>query len=298
MTQAPLGATMRVLHPARNVMAFYDGRIAGVRAWSEAPNWLVDGAFVLGTCSYAVLDGTDALVYDTHMSIAHATLIRQSLQQAGVRTIRVVLSHWHADHVAGNAAFTDCPIIANGLTAQILDEKKAELESGTPPILPLIGPTETFDTSLDLHVGEVRVALRRFDIHSRDGTVLVLPDAGILLAGDTLEDPITYVTERDRLEHHLVDLDRLSREAFDRILPNHGALSVIESGGYDRGLLDATRRYVEKLLRCKTQPDLARQDLRSFIAEDLAAGRVHYFLAYEAVHRANVDRVLAREGMS
>ena len=295
VTRAPLGATLRVLHPAPNVMAFYDGRIAGVRAWSDAPNWLDDGAFALGACSYAVVDGTDALVYDTHMSIAHAMLIRQSLEGAGVRTIRVVLSHWHDDHVAGNAAFADCPIMANVLTAQILREKKEEIEHGSPPIMPLIFPTETFETNLDLHVGKVRVELRRFDIHSRDGTVLILPDAGLLLAGDTLEDPITYVSEPDRLEQHLIDLDRLSLEAFDRILPNHGAPSMIEAGGYDRGLIEATRRYVEKLLRCKTEPDLARQDLQSFIADDLTDGHVKYFPAYEAVHRANVDHVLARE---
>ena len=40
-----LGSTMRVLRPAPNVLAFYDGRIAGVRAHSEAPNWLDDGAY-------------------------------------------------------------------------------------------------------------------------------------------------------------------------------------------------------------------------------------------------------------
>ncbi len=61
MTQ-PLGSTMRVLHPAPGILGFYDGRIPGVRAYSAAPNWLDDGAYELGICTYAILDGAEALV--------------------------------------------------------------------------------------------------------------------------------------------------------------------------------------------------------------------------------------------
>lgn len=294
MTHHRLGSTLAVLRPAPNLFAFYDGRVAGVRAWSEEPNWLDDGAFALGACSYAVVDGAEALVYDAHISIPHAALIRQHLEREGVRSMRLALSHWHADHVAGNAAFEDCEIVANALTADLIAANRAALEEGSPPIRPLVGPTRTFDDRLDLRVGSVGVELHRFDIHSRDGTVLLMPGAGLLLAGDTLEDPITYVAEAERLEDHLADLDRLGRMPFARILPNHGARDAIEGGGYDRGLLDATRRYVEALLRCRHDPGLAGQDLEAFIADDLRAGRVRYFQPYEKVHRDNVARVLGR----
>ena len=294
MTAHQLGSTLRVFRPAPHVLAFYDGRIAGVRAWSEQPNWLDDGAFALGACSYAVVDGADALVYDAHISPRHADLIRRTLEREGVRTMRLVLSHWHVDHVAGNAVFADCEIIANAATADLIDENRTALETGTPPIDPLIGPTSTFEHRLDLMVGSLAVELHRFDVHSRDGTVLVLPEAGMLLAGDTLEDPITYVAEAERLEEHLLDLARLELMPFSRILPNHGAPEVIQAGGYGRDLLAATRRYVEALLRCCRDPALAAQDLRTFLAGDLQAGRVHYFEPYERVHRNNVAHVLAR----
>jgi len=228
-----LGSTMRVLRPAPHVLAFYDGRIDGVRAWSEAPNWLDDGAYALGACSYAIVDGAEAIVYDAHISTDHAALIRGTLEAGGVRSIRLVLSHWHADHVAGNAVFADCGIIANALTAELLAEHRGALEGGSPPIHPLIGPTQTFEGRLDLCVGAVPVELHGFDIHSRDGTVLLLPDSGLLLAGDTLEDPVTYVAEPDRLGHHLADLDRLARLTFERILPNHGRLPPSRAGAME-----------------------------------------------------------------
>ena len=294
MAAHQIGSTLRVFRPAPHVLAFYDGRIAGTRAWSEDPNWLDDGAFALGACSYAIVDGAEALVYDAHISLTHAEAIRRTLEREGVTALRLVLSHWHVDHVAGNAAFADCEIIANSATASLMNENRIALETGFPPIKPLVGPTQTFEHRLDLVVGDIAVELHRFDIHSRDGTVLFLPESGILLAGDTLEDPITYVAEAERLEEHLVDLARLKLIPFSHILPNHGAPEVIEGGGYGRGLLEATQRYIEALLRCRDDPTLAAQDLRTLLADDLEAGQVNFYEAYEQVHSNNVARVLGR----
>ncbi len=214
---------MTVLRPAPHVLAFYDGRIAGVRAYAEAPNWLDDGAYSLGCCSYAIIDGSEALVYDTHMSLAHAAIVRATLEEAGATSLRVVLSHWYADHVAGNAVFADCEILANARTAAALAAKRTSLEMGEPPIKPLVMPSRTFEDDIRLRVGRIEVELRQVDIHSHDGTVLLLPGEGLLFVGDALEDTVTYVSEPDRLAEHLTDLDRMATWDLRRILPNHGA---------------------------------------------------------------------------
>lgn len=293
MTRPPLGSTMRLVRPAPNVLGFYDGRINGVRAWSDEPNWLDDGAYALGICTYAIVDGSHALVYDTHISLPHARFIRQTLEAMGATSIRVVLSHWHDDHIAGNEVFQDCEIIANGLTASALARNRAEIEGGTPPIMPLVLPNRIFDGSLRLMVGSIAIELRQVEIHSHDGTVLLMPDTGLLLAGDTLEDPITYVAEPQRLAEHLIDLERMAGWKIERILPNHGSLEAMEVGGYDRGFIVATQSYVGKLLACRHDPDLASQDLKTFGADMFATGVVEYFAPYEAVHRQNVEAVIA-----
>ena len=56
------------------------------------------------------VEGDEALVYDTHMSIPHARIVRQTLEQQGVRHMRVILSHWHTDHVAGNEVFAEVAV--------------------------------------------------------------------------------------------------------------------------------------------------------------------------------------------
>ena len=295
MIRPSLGSTMRLVRPAPNVLGFYDGRVDGVRIWSDEPNWLDDGAYTLGICTYAIVDGSQALVYDTHISLPHARFIRKTLEEMGVTSIRVVLSHWHDDHIAGNEVFQDCEIIANRLTASALERGRADIEGGNPPIKPLVLPNRMFDNSLSLMVGAIPIELRQVEIHSHDGTVLLMPDAGLLLAGDTLEDSVTYVSEPERLSQHLIELERMSRWHFDRILPNHGSLHAIEAGGYDRSLIAATEAYVRKLLSCRHDPDLAKQDLKTFGADMFATTAAEYFAPYEAVHRQNVEAVVAEK---
>jgi len=66
---------LRVLRPAPDVYAFYDGRVDGYR-FDPRPNWVDDGALSLGIASYAIVSGSAALVYDTHVSLEHAKRIR------------------------------------------------------------------------------------------------------------------------------------------------------------------------------------------------------------------------------
>ncbi len=286
-----LASTLRILQPAPNIIAFYDGRVPGVRACSDKPNWLDDGAYELGVCTYAIVSGSEALVYDTHVSLAHARRIRATLTACGVERFTVVLSHWHRDHIAGNEAFADCEIIAHALTAKMLIERRHVLETSFPPINPVVGPTRTYETNLSIGVGDIRVELRHTDIHSCDGTLLLLAGVDLLFAGDTLEDPITYVAEPDRLAVHLANLRRMAAWPVQRILPNHGHPDVIASGGYGLSLIEATISYVEKLLQCRSEPELAQAPLSNWIEDDLAKGHIHAHPPYERVHHDNIERL-------
>ncbi len=288
---------LRILEPYPNVLAFYDGRFPGYR-FADTQNWVDDGALSLGIASYALIDGQDALVYDTHVSIPHAEAIRAALAARGVRSIKVVLSHWHLDHIAGNAVFADCEIIACSRTATHLRANQDAIEAGAydgpPSIAPLVLPSRTFDDHLALKIGNLNVELERFDIHSDDGVVLWLPHSRLLLAGDTLEDTVTYVAEPANLPRHLPELDRLAALAPLRILPNHGCPRRIASGGYRPALIPATARYVRNLLAIATGSEDPTTPLRDLIASDLAAETLVYFPDYETVHARNVASVTER----
>ena len=219
-----------MLHPAEGIRAFYDGRIEGYR-FADGPNWVDDGALSLGIASYAIVDGDEALIYDTHVSVEHARFIRADASRpracAGSSSL---LSHWHLDHVAGTAAFADCEVIATARTAAAAHRDRRAIEAGTlgpARDRPARPPTLTFDERMRLDVGRLRLELLHVNIHSDDAAVVWMPEQGVLLAGDTMEDTVTYVAEPDGLDAHLVDLERLWALAPDRILPNHGDPDII-----------------------------------------------------------------------
>ena len=285
---------LRTLHPADGIRAFYDGRIEGYR-FADEPNWVDDGALALGIASYAIVDGDEALIYDTHVSVEHARFIRRALEAEGVRRFVVLLSHCHLDHVAGTAAFADCEVIATARTAEQLMTKRRAIEagalSGPPGIDPLVLPTLTFDDRLRLDVGRYALEVIHVNIHSNDAAVVWMAGQDVLLAGDTMEDTITYVADPDGLDAHLVDLERLSALAPDRILPNHGDPDIIARGGYGKGLISATQDYIRVLQRCRHEPQLRGAALTELVGDSVAAGWITYFAPYEAVHQANLDAV-------
>jgi cyclase len=288
--------SMRVLYPVEGIYAFYDGRIDGYR-FAEGTNWVDDGALSLGIASYAVVADDEAIVYDTHISVEHARHIREALKDRGVRRFTIVLSHWHLDHVAGTAAFQDCEVIASERTAELLTRFRPAIEQGQhegpPGIDPLILPSRVFRDRLRLAIGGEQLELIHTNIHSDDATVVWLPKRRLLLCGDTMEDTITYVDEPGSFDVHLTNLGGLRRLAPDRILPNHGDPDVIAGGGYTKDLIRATEQYIHALERCRREPALRDASLRELIAESLEAGWVRYFAPYEAVHRKNLETVLA-----
>lgn len=288
---------MRILEPSPGVVAFYDGRVDGVR-FADTSNWVDDGALSLGIASYAVIDGEDALVYDTHVTTDHAAQIRRELERRGARRFRVLLSHWHLDHIAGTEVFADSEVIAGARTAEYLVGHRRQIESGShdgpPAIDPLILPTTIIAGQETLQIGSLSVELIPVDIHSDDAVIVWFPDRRLLLAGDTLEDTITYVAEPGSLETHLVDLSRLAALNPARILPNHGDPATIAAGGYDRGLITATEHYVRALLRIQDDPSLAATPLADLLDLPLRAGWIRWFQPYERVHEENLAAILNR----
>ncbi len=287
---------LRILRPAPHVWAFYDGRVPGYR-FAPGANWVDDGALSLGIASYAVVDGAEALIYDTHCSLPHARRIRDTLEAAGVRRFTVVLSHWHLDHVAGTEVFADSPILANARTAHHLQTHRAAIETGTssgaPAIAPLILPTRTFTDRADLLIGRLHIDLIQCNIHSDDATVVWLGQDRILLAGDTVEDTVTYVSEPGHLASHLCDLDRLAALDPRIVLPNHGAPGPIAAASYGTATIRATQDYIRTLLAARSDPALAARALEDWIAPALASGALTWFEPYRAIHARNLARTLA-----
>ncbi len=286
---------VRVLPINDHLIAFYDGRPAEKGVDLSKATWADHGANFVGVATYAVVDGAEALVYDTYPSIEQAQQVRTWLEKRGVKHFIVVNSHWHLDHVGGNALYADSTVIAAEQARAQLIQHKAQIEDGTlqgpPAISPLKVPEVGITEPTKVSVGRYLVELRPVNIHSSDGLVAWLPQDRLLLAGDTLEDTLTFIAEPESLAEQYRNLAAMKAWRPTGILPNHGDPAIIARGGYSSALIDMTRNYIRTMAEHAHDKDYISQPIERFISADLAAGTVSLWWAYREAHHENLQKL-------
>ncbi|MBB5075910.1 MBL fold metallo-hydrolase [Nonomuraea endophytica] len=140
------------------------------------------------------------LVFDTRMSHREATDLIAAVRRITPDPWTVVNSHAHWDHFFGNAMFLPAEIwghagcaeeIRSGGEAQrasvlgfVAEERRAEIEE-----IDLVAPDHTFTDRATLDIGGRAVHLRYFGRgHTDNDIVLHVPDAGVVFAGDLVEE--------------------------------------------------------------------------------------------------------------
>ncbi|MEO8038324.1 MAG: MBL fold metallo-hydrolase [Betaproteobacteria bacterium] len=278
-----------------HLTAFYLGRDPTIPRIAAEWNWVDDGAMKLGIATYAIHKGDHAIVYDSFTCNEQAQWVRDYLKCRGVKHFTLVLSHWHPDHVGGNEVYADSPIVAPDIGRYLFETLKHKIESGTalgpPGIKPLILPNFAFHRRMDLYLDDLRIELHNIDIHSPDSLVLLIPSDEILLAGDTLEDSITFMVEFGDLPAHVYNLGYMRTMPFERIYPNHGDPEVIRGGGYGKTLIDATIDYIKKMLARAHDQDYLDGTLEDYIGDSVARKWISLYEPYRDVHRDNLKGV-------
>src|SRR5438309_1807072 len=121
---------MRVLKINDYLTAFYDGRTMQKPPPPGVRNWADYGALDVGVATYVIHRGDRALVYDSFPYAEEARWVRDYLAKSGVKHFTLVNSHWHLDHVGGNAVYSDSDRIATNRAIDMLTMEKAAIEAG------------------------------------------------------------------------------------------------------------------------------------------------------------------------
>jgi len=165
---------------APNVWAAIDNEQSAAPAGSNA-------GFIVGDDGVVVVD-----------TLGTVEAARELLADIRLRTSRpiayVVDTHYHVDHVAGNGVFKEA---GAGVWAQrkvrcwIRSENLRLLGPQIPPALKAMAdglepPTRVYDNALDQPLGSVNVRLRNLPGHTGADTVVVVPGARVVFAGDLL----------------------------------------------------------------------------------------------------------------
>lgn len=166
-------------------------REVGDRVWIGRYEWLDQTIGVIG--------GEDGLVViDTRATHPLADELRADLRALGDQPLAAVVNtHGHWDHSFGNARFLPTPIWGHVRCATMILERGEAMRTRLMREFPdqpfdaveLTPPTELFEGSATLDLGDRHVALHHLGLgHTDNDIVITVPDASVLFTGDLLEN--------------------------------------------------------------------------------------------------------------
>lgn len=143
--------------------------------------------------------GDDAvLVVDTFISMPPARELLAEIRKVTNLPIKyVVNTHYHLDHVAGNAVFTEvgATVIAQHNERAWLrtENLKFYQQNGATPtpeqraqIAALVEPQITFDQAMDVNLGGRTVHIVSLPGHTGGDSIVFVPDVNVIFMGDLL----------------------------------------------------------------------------------------------------------------
>lgn len=189
-------------------------------------------AGAVGNAGFIRVD-ENTIVFDTFASTTAADALRLAAEMIAP-VAYAVNSHWHGDHVNGNGAFADVPIVASERTSELMEERGNEV----------VLPTELFDERLERD-GAVIETLGGG--HTESDTFLWFEDT--VFTGDlVVVESHPWVGHGD-VEHWLEILDAFEARRPRVIVPGHGPVGSVDDipplRRYLEGLLDGTATAVD-----------------------------------------------------
>jgi glyoxylase-like metal-dependent hydrolase (beta-lactamase superfamily II) len=222
-----------------------------------------------------VLGDDAALVVDTGMGPANGDVVLSEARRlAGGRRLLLTLTHFHPEHGFGAARLADdARIVYNGRqAAELADEGEAFIElfkTFGPEVaealqgVVLVQPHETYESTTELDLGGRSVTLREVGgAHTAGDQVVLVPDAGVLFAGDLVENrffPIVFGDVADG-PAWIERMDALRRLAPTIVVPGHGEVAGPE-------LIDAFRGYLVDVRDAVAERASRGEDVEQIAAE-------------------------------
>jgi glyoxylase-like metal-dependent hydrolase (beta-lactamase superfamily II) len=212
-----------------------------------------------------ILGDDAALVVDTGMGPANGDVVlAEAKRLAGGRRLLLTLTHFHPEHGFGAQSFVDAAeIVYNRSQGEELGasgEEFVELFKTFGPEVAerlegvtLVQPHRTYDTALQLDLGGRTVELRELGgAHTLGDQIVLVPDAGVLFAGDLVENRFFAIVFGDVANGPawIETLDRLSDVGARIVVPGHGEVAgpelIADLRSYLVDVQEAVRGRVER----------------------------------------------------
>lgn len=272
----------------------------------------VPGADNEGHTSNAGFVVTDegVVVYDALGTPALGYRMLQRIREVTDKPIaRVVVSHYHADHIYGLQAFKQHagapPVSAQelslgyvgGTAASQGEDAQRRLAQRREALFPwvdeqtfIVSPDETFESEWRFELGGVRFLVKHLGpSHAPGDSIMLVEDYGVLFSGDVIYQgrvPFLDSPQTDT-EHWLAGLDYLTqlKPAPRFIIPGHG-----DASSDPEQAVAATRDYI---LYVRAAMRTAVEQFMSFdeAYDQTDWSRYQHLPAFDASNRGNAYRI-------
>jgi glyoxylase-like metal-dependent hydrolase (beta-lactamase superfamily II) len=239
------------------------------------------------------------IVIDAQQNRALGEKFRAALRGAFKAPVRTLINtHFHLDHVAGNVAFSDVPIIAHEKTVQALEHELGPLRAegatvtdtlakirmffggnfeelvpekergwfiervgGSAP-LTIVPPSEAFADRMEFMLPVDSVRVDYWGPAHCDGDIVIHVDkAGVIFLGDLFfHGRFPWLGDCD-LSGWISALDRVLRMDVTTVVPGHGQPASLTELADFRALLAAVRGAADKAIKAGWSEDAAARDI-------------------------------------
>jgi cyclase len=201
-------------------------------------SWWINNSGFLAAGDHTVLIDTCATEQRTRR------LLDKARHTTGTVVTTVVNTHHHGDHTNGNYLTGAATIIGHRNTRQVMittgiQYYKQAFEGINWGQLRLRPPDVTFDDTLTLHAGDIRVELRYVGrpVHTTGDVLVWLPEQSILFAGDLVVTGTTPFALMGSVRGWRTVLEQIRKLGTRTIIPGHG-----DAG--DAGTIDLVDNYL------------------------------------------------------
>lgn len=205
---------------------------------------------------------------DASMYPSVAREFRTYVQEiGGINVSKLVLTHYHSDHVFGNQIFKDCQIISSRTMATEMRkvaaahwtrEKLEDTAKTRPDIyreldinnLEITFPNRVFDDSVTLEDEGLKILVKKVGGHTAGSAYVYFPAERVLFAGDLIfahtfpwgGDP---TVDPDKWIDALREFSRLD---IQKIVPGHGPVCDLSEVQVYLGFFEQMSKIVKKLI--------------------------------------------------
>jgi glyoxylase-like metal-dependent hydrolase (beta-lactamase superfamily II) len=226
LSQAPATVDMTVQRVSEHV--YYVEGIPGAATDNEG--FISNAGFIV--------TGAGVVVFDTLGTPALGELLLEKIRNITDQpVVRVIVSHYHADHIYGLQVFEDldAEILApagaedylnSDNARERLEERQFTLDPWVNENTRLVYPDRYLDEGTRFQLGDVEFIVTMIGAAHSDGdlTLYVAPDR-VLFSGDVIFEGRVPFLGDSNTRHWLKVLERMEKEKLVALVPGHGGVA-------------------------------------------------------------------------